>query len=196
MTMLFAGMSFIFYIICAVGTKADVPWSEYKLETNSGAVVTTQTTWFGLLGSKAKAEVGSVDSGWTYTEYDKDSPQSAVKDCHTAGDVVISFATFGALACIGAILFAQKRKNSGGGGFVRLLSLGANGAGAVFFYIAWTTWVGGCHEKIVDHFDDQNGTGDDVNLHAGFAMALLGSAFMSLGALNELCVANDPNLSG
>ena len=54
-----------------------------------------------------------------------------------AGEVVISFATFGLISVPVVMLLAQKRKNSGGGAGVRLLTTAAAGAVPTCVFEQW-----------------------------------------------------------
>merc|ERR1712072_529029 len=182
-------ISAIFCGLCYAGVKGDVPWTTIEVSNDSS----TTKWWYGLAGFQIHQEttsngVTTTTVDWKYTAY-KDVDNDLAEDCETAGGVVISFATFGLAATVTTMLFVQKRKNSGGGGLTRIITMAATGFGAFCFLTAWSTWVGECHEK------DLNTPGKDADLHAGFAMAFLGMCFMGLTALNELCVPNDPEMS-
>merc|ERR1711991_797630 len=148
---------------------------------------------FGLVGIRTCTETNAADCAkgdFTYTAYE-DANGHEAGDCKTAGEVIISFATFGLVAVIVLILFVLKRKNSGGGGFVKLMTAAAAGFGTFCALTCWSTWVGECHNHCQDQAVNLGGEKKDAQLHAGFAMAMLSTGFMGIACINELCISDE-----
>lgn len=198
LTIVFSFLAAIFCAVCYAGAKGKVPWTELKITQNGGSSSTLSGNgeiryWFGLLGADTKTTTSITIAGNTiessfekYVEYSDDF----LEDCKTAGEVVISFATFGLIASLALVVFAQARKGASDGFMKRMLAVAAAGAGGVFFLICWSTYLEDCHEKINDKFDD-------AKLHAGWAMSFLGCIMMGIGFINELCVpAGDAYIQG
>eukprot|EP00466_Bigelowiella_natans_P017613 jgi/Bigna1/83285/fgenesh1_pg.105_\ len=120
-------------------------------------------------------------------------------DCADTGSGVVSMLTFAFVALIIASVFIVIRKNDAQSGtngiFKKIVTSGSCIAAAVFFFICWSSWLGGCQEKVIKFYEDQEDQdqqkgADGTTPSTGFAMSFVSMLFAGLAGLNELCITH------
>eukprot|EP00470_Lotharella_oceanica_P001570 CAMPEP_0170176466 /NCGR_PEP_ID=MMETSP0040_2-20121228/9345_1 /TAXON_ID=641309 /ORGANISM="Lotharella oceanica, Strain CCMP622" /LENGTH=192 /DNA_ID=CAMNT_0010418801 /DNA_START=134 /DNA_END=709 /DNA_ORIENTATION=+ len=185
-SLVFLVLTFIFCIIGYSGAKGDLAWSrgaaKFSYEQQVGGSTTRKFEYdvdvnYGLMKEKGtnkytltyltgpQAGQTSSDNFDVNTDYNSDDcTADYCDDCERAGDTVVSFITFAIIAVIICAIFTFMRKNevnSGeNSGCKKLITFGSAVAGGIFLLVAWSTWIGGCQEKIVDYIKNEDSLND------------------------------------
>uniref|UniRef100_A0A7S3ZIR2 Uncharacterized protein n=1 Tax=Lotharella globosa TaxID=91324 RepID=A0A7S3ZIR2_9EUKA len=207
-SLVFLVLTFVFCIVSYAGAKGDLGWSrgaaKFSYEEQIGGTTTVKREFdvdinYGLLKEKGtnkwtvtyltgpSAGQSSSETQDVETEYNNsdDCTASYCDDCAKAGDTVVSFITFAIIAVIVCAIFTFMRSNnvnSGeNSGCKKFITFGSSVTAGIFLLIAWSTWIGGCEEKIKNHLTDNDALNDAWKEYAdtiapsvGFAMAFLG----------------------